>query len=142
MRRVGCVITVVRQSFNRSLSLSLSLSLSRSLSLSALSHSSPPPPSLLHLPNSLHDDAKSLAGIRGFDAGVLTGETVQCATEAAAVAIGEGGRSTVTPPHPAQAIYFISIIDLLQKYDISKTLETKIKRGKALKKGACFCLLS
>ena len=126
----------------RALSLSLSLSLALSLSHYPPYLTPRPRPSLLHLPNSLHDNVKSLAGIRGFDAGVLTGETVQCATEAAAVAIGEGGRSTVTPPHPAQAIYFISIIDLLQKYDISKTLETKIKRGKALKKGAYFCLLS
>ena len=59
-------------------------------------------------------------GIRGFDASVVTGG-------------GAGGAGVA--PHPARAIYFVSIIDLLQKYDLTKTMETKIKRGKSLKKG-------
>jgi hypothetical protein len=49
--------------------------------------------------------------------------------------VDDDASSSTTQPHPARAIYFVSIIDLLQKYDLSKTMETKLKRGKSLKKG-------
>ena len=52
-------------------------------------------------------------GIRGFDPSVVTS--------------GSSGGGASVPAHPARAIYFVSIIDLLQKYDLTKTMETKVR---------------